>query len=104
LSFDEKVYEVVDQIPEGKVTTYKVLARKVEMRGGYQAIGQALKRNPDAPEVPCHRVVKADGTVGGYAGSLHGEHVDEKRRLLEQEGIEIEKGKVKNFEDRLWTG
>ncbi len=102
MSFDEKVYEVIENIPEGRVSTYKVIAERLDTEA-YRAIGQALKRNPDAPTVPCHRVVSSDGTIGGYMGEETGESVQKKIRLLQEEGVEIEDGEIKNFEDVLWT-
>ncbi|MBU0760189.1 MAG: MGMT family protein [Nanoarchaeota archaeon] len=56
--FSEKCYSVLKKVPRGKVTTYGEIAR---------AVGNAMKRNPYAPEVPCHRVVRSDGKVGGFA-------------------------------------
>lgn len=90
VNFAAKVYAIVSQIPRGKVTTYKAIAEKLGMKG-YQAIGQVLKCNPFAPEVPCHRVVKSNGELGGFKGSQHN---DEKRMLLEDEGVRIKNGKV----------
>ena len=64
--FQQKVYDALLLIPKGKVTTYKMLGDFIGCRSS-QAIGQALTRNPHAPKVPCHRVIKTDGTIGGYA-------------------------------------
>lgn len=89
----EKVYELCRRIPKGKVTTYKELARALKTKG-YQAIGQALRRNPYSPIVPCHRVVASDGSLGGFKGKRQGKEVEEKKRLLEKEGVEIVDGKV----------
>lgn len=79
--FQKKVYNSLSLIPKGKVTTYKLLWRFIGCRSA-QAIGQALTRNPDAPIVPCHRVIKTDGTIGGYAFG-----VDVKKQILASEGI-----------------
>ena len=70
----------------GFVTTYGSLAALLEC-GSSQAIGQALRSNPFAPEVPCHRVVKRDGTLGGFFGNSTDLAQMRKRRLLEDEGI-----------------
>jgi methylated-DNA-[protein]-cysteine S-methyltransferase len=83
------VYELVKKIPRGKVTTYGEIARALGTKG-YQAIGQALKRNPKPIEIPCHRVVCSDRTLGGYRGK----NIREKKRLLKKEGIKIEKGRI----------
>ncbi|MBI3034622.1 MGMT family protein [Candidatus Woesearchaeota archaeon] len=81
MSFSERVYRLCRAIPEGKVTTYKILAEKLGVRA-YRAVGNALNRNPYAPEVPCHRVVGGDGSLVGFAHGLV-----KKRALLRKEGI-----------------
>ncbi|RME57595.1 MAG: MGMT family protein [Candidatus Dadabacteria bacterium] len=94
--FSKQVYFLVSQIPKGKVTTYKELANALGTKG-YRAVGQALHRNPFAPKVPCHRVVKENGLVGGYSKG-----VTKKIKLLKEEGIEIKNFKVTNLEDFLF--
>ena len=71
-------------VPAGATITYGELARRIGCRSA-QAVGQALKRNPFAPEVPCHRVIAANGSLGGYFGAREGEMIDRKRELLENE-------------------
>lgn len=83
-SFKEKVYFVTSKIPCGKVTTYKSIAKI--LKTSPRAVGQALKRNPNAPIVPCHRVIKSDGTLGGYNGKLNSK---KKIKLLKSEGVKI---------------
>ena len=80
-SFQRRVYLALIDIPRGETITYGELARRI----GCQAVGQALKRNPFAPEVPCHRVVSADGSLGGYNGQREGAELERKRCLLEAE-------------------
>lgn len=63
--FEERVYDALKRIPAGRVTTYKELARFLNVPSP-RAVGQALKRNPYAPRVPCHRVIRSDGAMGGY--------------------------------------
>ncbi len=88
-AFEQRVYAAISQIPAGCVTTYRELARYLDC-GSAQAIGQALKRNPYAPEVPCHRVVKADMGLGGYHGETEeGPTLQRKRQRLLDEGIEF---------------
>ena len=99
--FQEKVWELCREIPKGKVTTYKALAEKLGTRA-YQAIGQALKRNPYAPEVPCHRVVASDGSLGGFMGKRAGKCLTKKVALLKKEGVSIARGKIRDFEQVLW--
>jgi len=91
--FSESVWELTRQIPEGKVATYGQLARALGMPGASRAVGQALKMNPYAPRVPCHRVVRSDGGIGGYAGRRP-ERIREKARLLESEGVEVKNGRI----------
>jgi len=88
--FEKKVYDALHLIPQGKVTTYALLGKYISCRSAL-AIGQALRRNPFAPTTPCHRVVKGDLTIGGFAGVKNGEPIDRKRRLLENEGIRFTK-------------
>ena len=92
-----KVYNLLKQIPRGRVTTYKGLAQALHTEA-YRAIGQILKKNPDAPAVPCHRVVKSDGTIGGYMGVESSASCKRKKKILMGEGIEFDGNKVKNFE------
>lgn len=74
------------RVPEGKVTTYRLLGRAIACRSP-RAIGQALRRNPFAPIVPCHRVIASSGQIGGFAGRRSGEKIFEKERLLNEEGV-----------------
>lgn len=85
-SFQRRVYLELLNIPAGETITYGELARRIGCRSA-QAVGQALRRNPFAPLVPCHRVVAADGSIGGYCGQRDGELIERKRRLLSQERI-----------------
>ncbi|MBR9679129.1 MAG: MGMT family protein [Nanoarchaeota archaeon] len=89
----EQVYKIVEQVPEGKVITYKRIAEKLNCKC-YQLIGQIMAKNPYAPKVPCHRVVKSNGEVGGFNGKIENK---EKIRLLEKEGVKIENGKIIDF-------
>ena len=87
-AFEERVYEAVTRIPIGKVTTYRDLGREISCRSA-QAIGQALKRNPYS-EVPCHRVVSSNLSIGGFAGTNEGNPITIKRDLLIEEGVVFE--------------
>ena len=84
--FRRKVYTALMKVPRGRVTTYGALARRIGCRSA-QAVGQALKANPFAPQVPCHRVVAADGSLGGFCGERGGQQLARKRRMLESEGV-----------------
>ena len=85
-AFQRKVYAALKSIPSGRVTTYKELSIYLHCNSA-QAIGQALRRNPFAPQVPCHRVIKTDLSIGGYIGADDGENLIKKRALLEKEEI-----------------
>ena len=65
-TFDKRCYDLLLQIPKGKVTTYREIAHALGTKA-YRAVGQAMNRNPNLVRVPCHRVVKSNGEVGGYA-------------------------------------
>ena len=98
--FGDKVYELLRQVPKGKVTTYKELANALNT-SAYRAIGQIMRTNPDAPHTPCHRCVSSNGTIGGFNGTTSGPDIDRKISMLESEGIEFEGNKIKDFETRL---
>lgn len=87
--FQRKVYLALLEVPKGVTITYGELANRIGCRSP-QAIGQALKRNPFAPDVPCHRVVAKDG-IGGFMGYRAGEMIEKKKRLLREEGIPIKR-------------
>ena len=91
--FSEKVYEIVKHVPKGKVITYKKIAEKLDCKC-YQLIGQIMAKNPYYPQVPCHRVVKSNGEVGGFKGNKENK---EKIGLLEKEGIIIKEDKIIDF-------
>lgn len=88
------VYNAVRLIPKGKVATYGGISRQIN-RGSARAVGTALAKNPFAPEVPCHRVVRADGSLGGFHGETTGGRMVEKYNLLHGEGVPfLTSGKV----------
>lgn len=91
LSFNQRCYELLKQVPKGKVTTYKAIANALGTKA-YQAVGNAMNQNPDPIIVPCHRVVTTAGELGGYA--FGGE---KKRLLLETEGVLIVENRVVDF-------
>lgn len=92
-AFEQRVYEALLEVPRGCVTTYKRLAQRVGC-GSCRAVAQALRRNPDAPRVPCHRVIASDGTLGGYQGARSGAPIERKRRRLAAEGVAFEQGRL----------
>ena len=101
LKFNEKVWALMKRIPRGNVTTYKIIAERMNTKA-YRAVGNACRRNPNPPHIPCHRVVKSDGGIGGFKGKTSGTSIQEKKLLLKKEGIDIENGKIMNFEEILF--
>lgn len=79
--FQRKVYLALLEVPRGATISYKELGEKIGCRSP-QAIGQALKRNPFAPEVPCHRVIASNGSLCGFHGRRSPEMLKRKRELL----------------------
>lgn len=88
-SFQRKVYLALLDVPRGTTITYGELARRIGCKSA-QAVGQALRKNPFAPEVPCHRVVAKDGSLGGFHGQREGEMIERKRALLLAEGVVLQ--------------
>jgi len=87
-TFNEKCYQILRKVPKGKVTTYGAIAKSLKTRA-YRAVGNAMNKNPYAPKVPCHRVVKANGEIGGFASGTK-----KKTAMLKSEGIKIVDGKI----------
>ena len=81
MNFNQKVWALTARIPRGKVATYAQIAKALNSRA-YRAVGNALNRNPYAPQVPCHRVVGSDGSLTGFAHGL-----EKKRKMLIAEGV-----------------
>jgi methylated-DNA-[protein]-cysteine S-methyltransferase len=91
ISFDERCYQLLKLIPRGKVTTYGEIARALNTKA-WRAVGSAMAKNKNLFVIPCHRVVRSDGSIGQYAlGS------DKKASLLMEEGVEVVNGKVKDI-------
>lgn len=88
-AFALEVYNLVASIPKGKVSSYSDIARALGKPGAARAVGTALNRNPFTPQVPCHRVVKRNGLVGGFFDGYN-----KKLRLLKQEGVKIKRNRV----------
>lgn len=86
LYIQKAVYDLCRKIPKGKVISYKAIAQL--LKSSPRAVGQALSKNT-SPEVPCHRVIKSNGCLGGFNRG-----VKEKKRLLAFEGVIIREGKV----------
>ncbi|MEK7086843.1 MAG: MGMT family protein, partial [Patescibacteria group bacterium] len=89
LSFSEKTYKATRKIPRGKISTYWEIAKAIGKPGAARAVGNALNKNPYVPKVPCHRVIKSDGSLGGFASGTR-----KKQKLLQSEGVIVKNGKV----------
>jgi methylated-DNA-[protein]-cysteine S-methyltransferase len=92
-NFEERVYSLIRKVPKGKITTYREISFALGTKA-YQSIGNALRKNPYPPSTPCHRVIKSNGSVGGFKGQTKGEKVQEKITLLRSEGVEVKENKV----------
>jgi methylated-DNA-[protein]-cysteine S-methyltransferase len=90
-SFSDSVYAFTSLIPMGKVTTYAAIAKAMGSPRAARAVGNALGANQNPIVVPCHRVVRSDGGLGGYSG---GEGPVTKAKLLGREGVQISAGKI----------
>ena len=90
---DHAVYNLLRKIPQGSVSTYGDIASALGNPNASRAVGRILGRNPNPVVVPCHRVVRSDGTLGGYTGG-----VKRKRELLEKEGLTFSGDSLNNFE------
>lgn len=99
-SFQRRVYEALLKIPRGRVATYKILARHLKC-GSCRAVGQALRRNPFAPKVPCHRVIASDLGPGGFQGHRTGAPIRRKLKLLAAEGVKFTNGHLAE-PARIW--
>ena len=95
-SFSERCYKKLNLIPKGMVSTYYELAKSLGCKG-YRAVGNAMAKNPNPIIVPCHRIVKKDGSLGNYSLGIN-----KKQELLESEGLTIENNKIINFQTKLY--
>lgn len=100
LPFTVRVLEFLKAIPRGRLTTYGQIARALGRPRAYRAVGAALARNKTPIRIACHRVVRADGSIGGYLGSVKGAR--RKAALLASEGVVLRKGKIVNLQQLLW--
>ena len=96
-NFNERCYELLKLIPEGKVTTYREMAKALNTKA-WQAVGSAMAKNKNIFDVPCHRVVRSDGSIGQYALGT-----DKKSEILTNEGVAITNGKITNLEKFMHT-
>ena len=84
--FQIKVWNYLKKIPKGKVKTYKQVAKGIGMPKAARAVANACGKNPYAPKIPCHRVIRSDGGLGGYSGRGG---IRQKLKLLRSEKVKI---------------
>jgi len=84
--FQIKVWKYLKKIPKGKIKTYKQVAIGIKTPKSARAVANACAKNPYAPKIPCHRVIRSDGSLGGYSGSGG---IKKKLRLLRSENVDI---------------
>lgn len=98
--FFQKVYEVVKQVPYGRVTSYGAIAEFLGSKGSARMVGWAMNNSHSQPEnIPAHRVVNRTGLL---TGKQHFGGGDVMKNLLESEGIEVEENQILNFEKVFW--
>ena len=93
MNLTEYIYYLVRQIPPGKVSTYGAVAKALGNKKYARAVGKYMNKNPDADTMPCFKIVKSDGTLGGF-----GLGIKDKIRRLKQDDIEVKNGKIVDFE------
>jgi O-6-methylguanine DNA methyltransferase len=99
--FERAVHKVVQSVPKGRVITYRDVAIAVGKPGAARAVGNVMRCNPDTDVTPCHRVVRADGSVGGYNGGY--DEAGRKVKRLRAEGVAFESGdRVRDFVAVRW--
>ncbi len=89
--FQKIVWNGIANIPRGEVLTYKELAAEIGKPKSFRAVASACGKNPYAPEIPCHRVVRKDGGLGGYSAKGG---IKRKKNMLIKEGHKFIKGKI----------
>ncbi len=97
MNLEQKVYKKLLDVPKGKVTTYKELADSVGLKNGQRVIGKIMNKNKYPVIIPCHRVVMSNGKIGGYA---YGDK--SKAKMLSNEGIKIQNGKILDFKNSVY--
>ena len=83
-NFEIKVWRFLQKIPKGKIKTYSEIAKAIGRPKSFRAVANAVAKNPYPPNIPCHRVIRADGKLGGYSGKGG---IKTKKKLLNREGF-----------------
>ena len=97
MNLEQKIYKKLLEVPKGQITTYGELAKAVGLKNGQRVVGKIMNKNPYPVIVPCHRVVMSTGKIGGYA---YGEDI--KIKMLNDEGIEIQNGKIVDLKNIIY--
>jgi len=93
MNITEYTYNLVRQIPPGRVSTYGAVAKALGNPGYARAVGKMMNKNPDADTMPCFKIVSSGGGLGGFGLGL-----DDKIRRLKEDGIQVKNGKIVDFE------
>jgi methylated-DNA-protein-cysteine methyltransferase related protein len=99
-NFFERVYEIVRQIPEGKVTSYGAIAKALGAARSARMVGWAMNASHSLEDVPAHRVVNRNGLL---TGKMHFDGTNLMQQLLESEGIKVRDNQIVNFEKHFWS-
>ncbi|KAF2095670.1 DNA binding methylated-DNA--cysteine S-methyltransferase [Rhizodiscina lignyota] len=103
--YQARVYNLLLQVPEGKITSYAAMAKA--LNSSPRAIGGAMRNNPFAPEVPCHRCIASTGYIGGFKGDWEkapsGINCEKKLDLLQSEGVKFNKDGMLVDKWRWWS-
>ncbi|MEM3455234.1 MAG: MGMT family protein [Candidatus Micrarchaeia archaeon] len=91
INFKERVYSILRKIPKGKVITYKRLAQLAGNNKAARVIGNLMRINKNPEKIPCYKVVKSNGAIGGYSAKGG---IKKKIQLLKKDGIQIKNGKI----------
>jgi methylated-DNA-[protein]-cysteine S-methyltransferase len=98
-TYQQAILRILAEVSKGKVTTYGDLAKELSKRdsnwspNASRAVGTTMRNNPCGPQIPCHRVIKSDGTVGNFRGGEKGA-VEEKIAMLRNEGVKVVDRKI----------
>lgn len=98
MNLNERIYKKLLQVPRGQITTYGELSKSVGLKNGQRLVGKIMSNNPYPVIIPCHRVILSTGKIGGY---VFGENV--KTKMLSDEGIQIENGKIIDLKNKLYS-
>ncbi|MCJ7570311.1 MAG: MGMT family protein [Candidatus Thermoplasmatota archaeon] len=93
MNVTEYSYYLVRQIPVGRVSTYGAVAKALGNKGYARVVGKYMNKNPDAETMPCFKIVKSDGSLGGF-----GLGIDDNIRRLNKDGIMVKNGRIVDFQ------